>query len=68
MEPTCVCGLKLDLWRALLTVFAAQVAVSFHREDTAVVVTQAGGTVGISTPDSMQIVAKRCRQSWWVMR
>ncbi len=55
--------LKYDFFGLTGTVFVAQVAVSFHAERPALLVSPANVTVGMSTPFSMQRVANRWRKS-----
>ncbi len=60
--------LKNNFLRFVNTVFIAQVAINFHAERAAVLMAQPAWNLGMSTPDSMQRVATKCRRSWWVMR
>jgi hypothetical protein len=57
--------LKLHLASHLLTMISAKMAAELHAQCAGSHMAYRE-TVGISTFDSMQRAAKRCRKSWWV--
>ena len=54
--------------RHCLAVLRSQMPVSFECQVSPSLCPNHRATVGMSTPDSMHLVAKRWRRSWWVRR